>query len=122
MEFYAIRNVCIPCLHHSSLTQTNRLSTLAALALDYHTHQKTNRRGVYIVPEDDRDAKALTDLKTARIRSAGYEAPREQSGASDAAWEEQDIGYHNQYGADEGTHGPLEGEVDMGYHNRFFRD
>ncbi len=77
------------------------------------------------MPEDDKDARALNELKTARVRSEGYKAPREQSGVGSAAWEEQDIGYHNRYGADEGegTRGPLESErVDMGYHNRFFRD
>jgi hypothetical protein len=79
------------------------------------------------MPEDDKDAQKLNDLKTARVRTEGYEVPREQgatnSTGSTMAWQEQDIGYHNRYGAEE-PHGPLDGEEikDMGYHNRFFRD
>jgi hypothetical protein len=105
-----------------SMTLFGTISTFAALALDYHTHQKTIHRGIYVTPEDDKNAQKLNDLKAGRIRSAGYEAPREQSGVSSVAWEEQDIGYHSGYGIEEETHGPLDQERDMGYHNKFFRD
>jgi hypothetical protein len=63
-----------------------------------------------------------------RVRSAGYEVPVDQrtlsTGTGSTSWQEQDIGYHNRYGAEEETSGPLEAEEqrDMGYHNRFFRD
>ena len=110
------------------------MSTFLALALDIHTHRRTTRKGIYVLPEDDKDAQRLNDLKCTRVRSEGYEAPREQS-ALDLSLSERrvpfqdedggDIGYHNRYGAPEQTHGPLDGpsrEVpDMGYHNRFFR-
>ena len=91
------------------------------------------RRGAYILPEDDKDAQRRNDMKSMRVRSAGYEAPREQSAVTEkgVAWQDGeldgsgDIGYHNRYGAEEEvTSGPLDGEGrrDMGYHNRFFRD
>ncbi|TVY83715.1 hypothetical protein LSUE1_G002568 [Lachnellula suecica] len=114
-----------------SMTLVGTASTFIALALDLHTWKKSTRRGAYVMPEDDKDAQKLKDLKTARVRSEGYEAPREQavtnSTGSTMAWQEQeqDIGYHNRYGAeDHQPHGPLDAEEikDMGYHNRFFRD
>jgi hypothetical protein len=96
------------------------------LLLDIHTRRKTTRRGVYVKPEDDKDAQKLNDLKTMRVRSEGYDVPREQSTVSTGsgvAWQEQDIGYHSRYGAEE-THGPLESDEqrEMGYHNRFFSE
>jgi hypothetical protein len=100
---------------------------LLALALDFQTWKKATRRGVYVMPEDDKDAQKLNDLKGARVRSAGYEAPREQDATNSTGltvmWQEQDIGYHNRYGAEE-AHGPLDGEEikDMRYQNRHFRD
>jgi hypothetical protein len=114
-----------------------RVSTFLALALDIYTQKKTTRKGVYVLPEDDKDAQRLMDLKSSRVRSEGYEAPREQSAADLSLSERRvlfqdggdgDIGYHNRYGAPEETHGPLEPSregvrgVNMGYHNRFFRD
>lgn len=101
-----------------------------ALALDIRTHKRTIARGNYDKPEDDKDDQRLNDLKTMRVRTAGYDAPLDQravsTGSGAPVWEEQDIGYHNRYGAEEAetTHGPLEAEEqrDMGYHNRFFKD
>jgi hypothetical protein len=96
------------------------------LLLDVHTQRKTTRRGVYVKPEDDKDAQKLNDLKTIRVRKEGYDAPKEQSTVSTvsgAEWQEQDIGYHSGYGAEE-TQGPLESseKSDMGYHDRFFHE
>jgi hypothetical protein len=110
-----------------------RVSTFLALLLDIHTHRAVTRRGAYVLPEDDKDAQRLNDMKSMRVRSAGYEAPREQSAVTERgmAWQNEremdggDIGYHNRYGAEEEVpSGPLDGEGrrDMGYHNRFFRD
>jgi len=47
-----------------------------------------------------------------RVRGQGYDIPREQSpatGGSGPAWQlpEEDITYHNRYGAEEQTHGPV---------------
>ncbi len=61
-----------------------------------------------------------------RVRTEGYEAPKEQSDVSTgetgvAFEEEQDIGYHNRYGAEEETNGPLDEKRDMGYHGRFLK-
>jgi len=74
----------------------------------------------------------LSDLKSMRVRTAGYEVPVDQktvsTGTGSTTWQEQeqeqDIGYHNRYGAEEETSGPLEAEEqrDMGYHHQFFRD
>lgn len=76
------------------------------------------------MPEDDKDAQKLNELKNTKVKSAGYEAPRVFD-VDNAAWQEQeqDIGYHNRYGADE-AHGPLDSEEikDMRYQNRFSRD
>ncbi|TVY26642.1 hypothetical protein LHYA1_G004123 [Lachnellula hyalina] len=110
-----------------SMTLVGTVSTLLALALDLQTWKKSTRRGAYVMPEDDKDAQKMNDLKNPRVRDAGYEAPREQdankSTGSTTIWQEQDIGYHNQYGAEE-AHGPLDGEEikDMRYQNRHFRD
>ncbi len=69
-------------------------------------------------------------MKSMRVRSAGYEAPVEQSTVTEKGMQWQggeldgsgDIGYHNRYGAEEEVpSGPLDGEEkEMGYHNRFF--
>jgi len=117
-----------------SMAFIGTLSSLGALLLDAHTRRKTTRRGKYLRPEDDKNAQRLSDLKSLRVRSQGYEAPPEEN-APGASVFEQDIGYHNRYGKndDEGLeatpHGPLEdsqslsqAQHDMGYHNRFFHD
>lgn len=92
------------------------VSTFAALALDIHTQQKTTRRGVYAIPEDDKQAQKLaTELKSVPsmlVRTQGYDIPREQSpvvSGSGPMWQlpEEDIAYHNRYGAEEETHGPV---------------
>jgi hypothetical protein len=114
------------------LTRKYRFSTFCALLLDIHTHRKSNRRGAYLMPEDDKDAQRLNDLKSARVRSAGYDAPADQSAVSSSIFD-SDIGYHNRYGVEETDetemmpHGPLDdheaqAQKDMGYHNQFFRD
>ena len=92
-----------------------RVSTFAALALDIHTQQKTTKRGVYAMPEDDKDAQKLNDLKSMRVRSEGYEAPKGQVAVSTEhlpVWQqpEEDIAYHNRYGTEEQTHGPLDSD------------
>ena len=105
------------------------VSTFLALALDWHTHRRTVSRGTYNLPEDDKDAQRLTDLKSIRVRSKGYDAPKDQAAVSTTLFEESDIGYHNRYGAEEDEreavpHSPLDTrqKVDMGYHNQFFQD
>lgn len=64
-----------------------------------------------------------------RVRSEGYDAPKDQAAVGTAVFGEADIGYHNRYGAEEEErevvpHSPLEERQrgDMGYHNRFFRE
>ncbi|PBP21437.1 hypothetical protein BUE80_DR007509 [Diplocarpon rosae] len=89
-----------------AMTLCGTVSTLAALALDVHTQRKTARRGVYSIPEDDRDIRRLGEKESFRVRSAGYESPREQRDfkilAHDSALElDEEIGYHNRYGVDE---------------------
>jgi hypothetical protein len=90
------------------------------------THRLTTRRGVYNLPEDDKDAQRANDLKTLKVRSNGYDAPKDQAAVS-TTLDEQDIGYHNRYGADElepevVPHSPLDARKDdMGYHNRYFK-
>ena len=81
------------------------------------------------MPEDDKDAQRLNDMKSIRVRSEGYNAPKEQASVSSLSFEGGDLGYHSRYGADEGhgdvvPHSPLEerGYRDMGYHGTFFRD
>lgn len=99
------------------------MSTLTALALDVRTQRKSTRRGIYVLPEDDKDAQKLNDLKSIRARSEGYEAPAEQEdNAAEMRFEqEQDIGYHNRYGVEQETHGPLEGDTrDTGYKGKVF--
>lgn len=104
------------------------IATFGALFLDYRTRKFEVKHGKYGIAEDDKEEQRLNELKSVRARAAGYETPREQStvstGSGVAAWQEQDIGYHNRYGAEEQTHGPLEGDEqrDMGYHNQFFRN
>jgi len=106
----------------------DRISTFAALLLDAHTHRKSTRRGKYLLPEDDKDAQRLSDMRSLRVKSEGYEAPSEENAPGGSVFE-QDIGYHNRYGHEEGEevvgHSPLEErqpQKDMGYHNRFFHD
>jgi hypothetical protein len=114
-------------------TLKNRASTFAALALDLHTQRKITRRGVYAIPEDDKDAQKLNDLKSMRVRNKGYEAPKEQEAVGPGAWtgdvwrseheRDGDIGYHNRYGAEDDIQGS--GPIDdgkMGYHGKFFTD
>jgi len=107
----------------------NRISSFAAFLLDVHTRRKTTRRGTYILPEDDQDAQRLNELKPARVRAEGYDAPSEQNQGSSSIFD-SDIGYHNRYGESEHEpqvvpRGPLGGHrenTNMGYHNRFFHD
>jgi hypothetical protein len=71
-------------------------------------------------------AESMSSPKTIKVRKEGYDAPKEQSTVSTvsgAEWQEQDIGYHSGYGAEE-TQGPLESseKSDMGYHDRFFHE
>ena len=67
-------------------------------------------------------------MKSMRVRSEGYDAPKDQAAVSSAVYDESDIGYHNRYGAEDEreavAHSPLEERQrgDMGYHNRFFHD
>ena len=68
------------------------VSTLAALLLDIHTHRLTTRRGAYNLPEDDKDAQRLNEMKSMRVRNQGYNAPKV------ALFEDSDNGYHNRYG------------------------
>lgn len=103
-------------------------STFAALALDASTQRRTTRRGVYAIPEDDKNTQKLNDMKSMRVRQEGYSAPEEEGdvversgGISTVHLEpEEDIAYHNRYGAAEQTHGPLDGYNGprMGYSDR----
>ncbi|TGO20347.1 hypothetical protein BPAE_0304g00020 [Botrytis paeoniae] len=88
-----------------TFTLVGTLSTLAALALDIWTHRKTTERGVYVLPEDDKNAAMLKDMNGKNSQTKGYEASR--GGAFE---EEIDIAYHNRYGDD-----ALES---VGYHDR----
>ena len=118
----------MPCIYVLTRGFHNRVSTFLAFALDVRTQRKKTKLGDYDKPEDDKDAHRLNDLKSMRVRSAGYEEPVDQKtlsmGTGSTTWQEQDIGYHNRYGAEEDTRGPLEAEEqrNMGYHNRFFKD
>jgi len=113
-----------------SMTLIGTVSTLAALLLDIRTHRLTTRRGAYNLPEDDKDAQHLNDMKSMRVRSEGYDAPKDQTAVTSTLFDEGDIGYHNRYGTEDEEreavpHSPLEqrrGEGDMGYHGQFFRD
>ena len=106
----------------------NRVSTLAALLLDVRTNRLSTLRGTYNVPEDDKDAQRLNDMKSMRVRGEGYDAPKDQAAVSSVLFEEGDIGYHNRYGVEDERefvlHSPLEerGKRDMGYHGQFFSD
>tara|TARA_R110002060_G_scaffold20347_1_gene27709 strand:- start:65 stop:337 length:273 start_codon:yes stop_codon:yes gene_type:complete len=81
----------------------NRVSTFAALALDIKTEWTTTRRGIYAIPEDDKDAQKMNEMKSMRVKSEGYEAPEDQRdiGLGGGLEQEMDIGYHNRYGAEE---------------------
>jgi hypothetical protein len=106
--------------------RTCRVATFAALALDIHTQRKTARRGVYAMPEDDKDAQKLNDLKaipSVRVLKGGYDMPTEQDSVitgSGSTWQipEEDIAYHNRYGAEQEAHGPVEIDAD---HNRLIQ-
>ena len=82
------------------------------------------------MPEDDKDAQSLKELKSPRVRSEMYDRPPEQSESSSTSIFDSDIGYHNRYGDPDDRiqtvpNGPLgdhQAGSDMGYHNRFFRD
>ncbi|CAL3968567.1 hypothetical protein PZA11_004119 [Diplocarpon coronariae] len=89
-----------------AMTLCGTVSTLAALTLDVHTQRKTTRRGVYAIPEDDRDIHRLREKRDLRVRNAGYEAPREQRkfkylGREPTFELENDTVYHNRYGSEE---------------------
>jgi hypothetical protein len=87
-----------------------RISTFAALLLDIHTLRKTTRRGVYVKPEDEKDAHKLNYLKTTLVQNTGYDVSsdhRTVTTGSGEAWHEQDIGYHSRYGAELETQEPL---------------
>ncbi|PSS20633.1 hypothetical protein M430DRAFT_50282 [Amorphotheca resinae ATCC 22711] len=111
------------------MTLVGTVSTFSALLLDIHTQRKTNQRGAYILPEDDKDAQRLNELKSSRVRDAGYDVPSDQSAVQPSIFD-SDIGYHNRYGEPDDDlqalpHGPLEDNRpsrDMGYHHQFFRD
>ncbi|KAL2071135.1 hypothetical protein VTL71DRAFT_12370 [Oculimacula yallundae] len=91
-----------------AMTLCGMISTYAALGLDIRIEWRTNIQGIYAIPEDDKDAQKMNDLKSMRVKSAGYEVPKEQSDTIDAGGVEQepDIGYHNRYGVVEENHGP----------------
>ncbi len=108
------------------------VSTLLALLLDIHTHRADAARGAYNAPEDDKELQRLNDMKSMRVKSEGYEAPKDQKAVSSAVFDDGDIGYHNRYGVEEGHeigwavgYSPVDesnAPRDMGYHNRFFHD
>ncbi|KAF4629671.1 hypothetical protein G7Y89_g8472 [Cudoniella acicularis] len=96
-----------------SMSLIATVSTFAALALDLHTWKKSNRRGAYVLPEDDKSSQRLRDLNlkpTPRGTSEGYEAPRQQGVTPQSrglVWDGEhtelggeDIGYHSRYGAE----------------------
>jgi len=104
------------------MTLVGTVSTFAALFLDITTQRKVTRLGKYNLPEDDKDARQLNDLKSMRARTKGYEAPKEQG--ADGVWRDDHLHgeeYHNRYGAEEEVMpaGPL-GET--GYTGAGFRD
>ncbi|KAF7873986.1 hypothetical protein EAF04_002658 [Stromatinia cepivora] len=95
------------CREYKSLwtfTLIGTLSTLAALGLDIWTHMKTIERGMYVMPEDDKNAAMLKDMNGGNSKAKGYEASR--GGAFE---EEIDIAYHNRYG---------DALESVGYHDR----
>ncbi|CZR53380.1 uncharacterized protein PAC_03258 [Phialocephala subalpina] len=109
------------------MTLVGTASTFAALTLDITTQRRVTRLGSYNLPEDDKDAQKLNDLKSMRTRTKGYEAPKEQG--ADGVWRDEHLHgeeYHNRYGAEEDkvhNAGPLESERgDVGSYNRGFRD
>ncbi|RDL38939.1 Uncharacterized protein BP5553_03279 [Venustampulla echinocandica] len=98
-----------------AMTLVGTVSTALALALDFHTWKKSTHRGTYVLPEDDKCAQKLNDLKSVQATNGDYEVPKDQASVTEdtetpTRWhQEADIGYHNRYGAEE-THGPLEAE------------
>jgi len=86
-----------------AMTLCGTVSTFAALALDIKTEWTTTRRGIYAIPEDDKDAQKMNEMKSMRVKSEGYEAPEDQRdiGLGGGLEQEMDIGYHNRYGAEE---------------------
>jgi hypothetical protein len=79
------------------------------------------------MPEDHKDTQKLNDLTAIpliRVRGEGYDLPREQEPVitgSGPTWQlpEEDIAYHNRYGAEEEPHGPVQSDED---HNRLLQD
>ena len=78
------------------------------------------------MPEDDKDAQKLNDLKaipSVRVLKDGYDVPTEQDSVImeiGPTWQipEEDIAYHNRYGTEEEAHGPVESDAD---HNRLIQ-
>ncbi|CAD6442485.1 39fa2fb5-e631-4703-a932-a56f688e3646 [Sclerotinia trifoliorum] len=96
------------CREYKSLwtfTLIGTMSTLAALGLDIWTHMKTIKRGIYVMPEDDKNAAMLKQMNVGNNKAKGYEPSR--GGAFE---EELDIAYHNRYGDD--------AMESVGYHDR----
>jgi hypothetical protein len=81
------------------------------------------------MPEDDQATQRLNELKSARVRSEGYDAPAEQNETGTSVFD-SDIGYHSRYGdpddevrtVPQGPLGDHQSDTDMGYHHRFFHD
>ncbi|CAG8979367.1 hypothetical protein HYALB_00002493 [Hymenoscyphus albidus] len=97
-----------------AMTLIGTIATLAALALDIRTWNKTYSRGKYALPEDDKEARKLKDLSMATGSERKYETLRKPGTAVNSAGsvmpfqhEEMDIGYHTGYGQEVEPHGPL---------------
>ncbi|KAB8290192.1 hypothetical protein EYC80_011061 [Monilinia laxa] len=73
-----------------SFTLIGTLSTLAALGLDVWTHMQTVERGVYVFPEDDKNAFMLKETNGGNSKTKYYEVTR--GGAFE---QEIEIAYHN---------------------------
>lgn len=108
-----------------SMTLVGTVSTLAALFLDIVTQKRVTRLGKYKLPEDNKGSSNLRDLKATRVRAAG--AQPDNDAAASMIWtneHEQDIGYHNRYGAQDETlpaTEPLDATAGE-YHGVPFRD
>jgi hypothetical protein len=83
-----------------SFTLCGFVSTILALCLDIHTNRKATKLGVYVLPEDDKNALKMQEMKPARVMNGGYELPKEQG----MGLVEKDIGgggvsmIHSRYG------------------------
>jgi hypothetical protein len=92
----------------------NSIATCSALALDLRTYKKTHRKGVYALPEDDKDAQMLKELPQTTARETRYEPLKERIQATTPTapmspfHDESDIGYHSGYGHAEQAWGPLD--------------